>query len=126
MTLHNDQLEKLSDDNAHDFAAASVDRHSRADQLEVKVARVEEKIDALRERFGENFEALIKLIEDHTEADNKALAAQLEQNRLLQEKLNEVDDFRKKLQYGTIAILGLIGTVWAIVKVALMVFTNSK
>ncbi len=124
MTARDEQIDELSDSNIENFAAASAERAFRGEQIEVKVARVEEKIDALRERFSETSDALLTLIKDHSEADAKALAAQLEQNRLLQAKIEEVDDFRKKLQYGAIGILGVLGAVWAIIKVALFTFTG--
>jgi len=119
-----EQIQQLSNDNVENFAAASAERTYRSEQIEVKVARVEEKIDALRERFSETSDALLTLIKDHSEADAKALAAQLEQNRLLQENIDKVDDFRKKLQYGAIGILAVLGAVWAVIKVALFTFTG--
>lgn len=124
MTSAREHTEETPDTDLEAFAAASADRLYRHEQIEVKVARVEEKIDALRDRFAQTSDALVKLIEDHSEADAKALAAQLEQNRLLQTKIDEVDDFRKKLQYGAIGVVGVLASIWAVFKLAVFAFTG--
>ncbi len=119
-----EQIQQLSNDNIENFAAASAERNYRSEQIEVKVARVEEKIDALRDKVSSSVDALVKLIEDHSESDAKALAAQLEQNRLLREQIEKVDDFRKKVQYGAVGIFLVLGGIWAAVKVVLFTFTG--
>ena len=128
---------KKQDVSSQDIATALTARNTYVDEnfirVEVKVARVEEKIDgnaekivSLRERVDETNNAIIKLIEEHAKADSDRFAAQLEQNRLLLERIEKVDDFRKKLQYGALGVMGLLGIIWGAFKLALMTITGSK
>ena len=128
---------KKQDVSSQDIATALTARNTYVDEnfirVEVKVARVEEKIDgnaekivSLRERVDETNNAIIKLIEEHAKADSDRFAAQLEQNRLLLERIEKVDDFRKKLQYGALGVMGLFGIIWGAFKLALMTLTGSK
>jgi len=128
----------ISQDNATaDVATALGVRNARVDEnfvrVEVRVARVEEKIDSnaqkimdLKDRVDETNHDIIKLIEEHAKNDTERFAAQLEQNRLLLERIEKVDDFRKKLQYGALGVMGLLGIIWGAFKLALMTITGSK
>jgi len=128
----------ISQDNATaDVATALGVRNARVDEnfvrVEVRVARVEEKIDSnaqkimdLKDRVDETNNDIIKLIEEHAKNDTERFAAQLEQNRLLLERIEKVDDFRKKLQYGALGVMGLLGIIWGAFKLSLMTITGSK